>query len=89
MCYDFLKGASNYGVLSTIKRLWSQDRWGFLSKGLTARLTQTIIYSSIVISCYETVKQVSVNEPYKKLLNERTWTYRALWNSVERTYQAL
>ena len=49
----------------TAVRLWRQERLRIFSKGLTARMTSSVIYSVAIIFGYETVKKYSVLEEYK------------------------
>ncbi|CAF1073408.1 unnamed protein product, partial [Didymodactylos carnosus] len=48
-----------------IKQLWQEERMSIFTKGLTARLTHSCIYSLFVIFGYETVKRLSLKEEYK------------------------
>ena len=38
------------------------------TKGLSARLLQTVIYSSIIIAGYESVKRLAVKEQYRGIV---------------------
>ena len=51
--------------IETAVRLWRQERLRIFSKGLTARMTSSVIYSVAIIFGYETVKKYSVLEEYK------------------------
>ena len=53
-------------IPETIKLLWEQERLKVFSKGLTARMTSSVIYSVAIIFGYETVKRWSVQEHYKE-----------------------
>jgi len=49
----------------TAKKLWRQERFKIFTKGLSARMTSSVIYSVAIIFGYETVKKYSVLEEYK------------------------
>lgn len=53
----------NFG--HTFKLLWAEEKLGILSKGLSPRLFQSVIFSFTIILGYESVKRVSVSEEYK------------------------
>jgi len=55
-------------VRGTVRYLWNTERWAIFTKGLTARMTSSSIYSLAVIFGYETVKKISVHEEYKDLI---------------------
>ncbi|XP_050693512.1 solute carrier family 25 member 44-like isoform X1 [Eriocheir sinensis] len=55
--------AGNFG--HTFKILWAEEKMGILSKGLSPRLFQSVIFSFTIILGYESVKRVSVSEEYK------------------------
>ncbi len=55
-------------IPETIRLLWRTERLKVFSKGLTARMTSSIIYSVAIIFGYETVKKWSVHEEYKPKL---------------------
>lgn len=50
---------------SAVKYLWKEDKWRIFNKGLTARLTQSCISSTIIALGYETMKRFSVDEKYR------------------------
>lgn len=52
-------------IPETVKLLWEAERFNVFSKGLTARMTSSCIYSLAVIFGYETVKKMSVLPEYK------------------------
>ena len=52
-------------IPETIKHLWRTEGIRVFKKGLTARMTSSIIYSIAIIFGYETVKKWSVHEEYK------------------------
>lgn len=53
-------------IPETIRWLWATERFGVFTKGLTARMTSSMIYSVAIIFGYETVKRWSVHEEYKE-----------------------
>merc|ERR1712008_43363 len=55
-------------IPETVKHLWRTEGIKIFSKGLTARLTSSIIYSIAIILGYETVKKWSVHEEYKPMV---------------------
>jgi solute carrier family 25 protein 44 len=55
-------------ILATVRLLWETERFNVFSKGLTARMTSSVIYSLAIILGYETVKRWSVHEQYKDLV---------------------
>ena len=52
-------------IPETIRLLWASERFRIFTKGLTARMTSSVIYSVAIIFGYETVKRWSVHEEYK------------------------
>ena len=48
--------------------LWKDEGFNIFRKGLTARMTSSLIYSVAIIFGYETVKKWSVHEEYKQKL---------------------
>lgn len=48
-----------------LRELWQQEGFNVFSKGLTARLSHSCVYSLFIIFGYETVKRVSLKEEYK------------------------
>ena len=46
--------------------LWASERFNIFTKGLTARMTSSSIYSLAVILGYESVKKMSVLPEYKQ-----------------------
>ena len=57
-----------YFISETLKHLWRTEGFKIFSKGLTARMTSSIIYSIAIIFGYETVKKWSVHEEYKPMV---------------------
>lgn len=55
--------SGNFGHV--FKILWAEEKLGILTKGLSPRLFQSVIFSFTIILGYESVKRVSVNEEYK------------------------
>ena len=49
----------------TARRLWHEEKLKIFTKGLSARMTSSIIYSVAIIFGYETVKKWSVLDEYK------------------------
>lgn len=56
--------------VETALKLWREERLRIFTKGLSARMTSSVIYSVAIIFGYETVKKWSVLEEYK---------YKVLW----------
>eukprot|EP00096_Caligus_rogercresseyi_P004562 TRINITY_DN18896_c0_g1_i1.p1 TRINITY_DN18896_c0_g1~~TRINITY_DN18896_c0_g1_i1.p1 ORF type:complete len:339 (+),score=113.37 TRINITY_DN18896_c0_g1_i1:247-1263(+) len=52
-------------IPETIAKLWKEEGFGVFAKGLSARMSASVIYSIAVIFGYETVKRFSVYEEYK------------------------
>ena len=52
-------------IRETVKTLWRHERFKVFTKGLTARMTSSVIYSVAIIFGYESVKKWSVHEEYK------------------------
>jgi hypothetical protein len=48
-----------------LRELWQQEGFNVFTKGLTARLSHSCVYSLFIIFGYETVKRVSLKEEYK------------------------
>jgi solute carrier family 25 protein 44 len=53
-------------IPETVRVLWAHEQLGIFSKGLTARMASSCIYSLAVIFGYETVKKMSVLPEYKQ-----------------------
>lgn len=51
--------------LGTSSLLWKEERLGIFTKGLSARLVQSSIFSFLVVLGYETLKRWSVHDQYK------------------------
>lgn len=52
-------------VLPILRELWQQEGLDIFTKGLTARLSHSCVYSLFIIFGYETVKRISLREEYK------------------------
>ncbi|XP_076029036.1 solute carrier family 25 member 44-like [Oratosquilla oratoria] len=50
----------------TFNILWTEEKLGIFTKGLSPRLFQTVIFSFMIILGYESVKRFSVSEEYKE-----------------------
>jgi len=55
-------------IPETLKHLWRTEGIKIFKKGLTARMTSSVIYSLAIIFGYETVKKWSVHEEYKPMV---------------------
>jgi solute carrier family 25 protein 44 len=53
-------------IPDTARSLWATERLGIFTKGLTARMTSSVLYSIAIIFGYETVKRWSVYDEYKE-----------------------
>lgn len=53
-------------IPDTVRFLWRTEGLRIFTKGLTARMTSSVIYSVAIIFGYETVKRWSVYEEYKE-----------------------
>lgn len=52
-------------AIQVLRILWREERWGIFVKGLTARLSLTMIHSFLIILGYETVKKLSLKDEYR------------------------
>ncbi|CAF1398197.1 unnamed protein product, partial [Adineta steineri] len=52
-------------VLQIMNELWQEERFRVFTKGLTARLSHSCVYSFFIIFGYETVKRISLKEEYQ------------------------
>ncbi|CAF1575419.1 unnamed protein product [Adineta ricciae] len=52
-------------LIQIMSELWQEERFQVFTKGLTARLSHSCIYSLFIIFGYETVKRVSLKEEYR------------------------
>jgi solute carrier family 25 protein 44 len=52
-------------VIHIMRELWQEERFRIFTKGLTARLSHSCIYSLFIIFGYETVKRISLKEEYQ------------------------
>lgn len=50
------------------RELWSEEQFHMFFKGLSARLVQSAAFSFSIILGYETIKRISVHEPYKHMV---------------------
>lgn len=55
-------------MLKTFQLLWKEDGMFMFSKGLSARLVQSVCFSFSIILGYETIKRFSIREEYKELV---------------------
>lgn len=53
------------GFGHVFKVLWAEEQMGVFTKGLTARMSQSVVFSFMIILGYESVKRMSVSEEYK------------------------
>lgn len=51
--------------LKTFNILWNEERLGIFTKGLSARLVQSVTFSVMIIMGYETIKRWSLREEYR------------------------
>ena len=56
-------------IFGTFKHLWSEEKCLIFFKGLSARVAQTVVFSSFYICCYESVKKLSVKDEYKHIVH--------------------
>ena len=61
----------NAKFFQTVFKLWKEERFGMFTKGMSARIIQSCIYSIFIISPYETIKRLSIKDEYKHLV--RWW----------------
>lgn len=54
----------------TFQILWSEEGMRMFTKGLSARLVQSAVFSSSIILAYESIKRISVKDEYRHLI---TW----------------
>ncbi|CAF4682936.1 unnamed protein product [Rotaria sp. Silwood1] len=52
-------------VAKIMYELWQEERFHIFTKGLTARLSHSCIYSLLIIFGYETVKRISLKQEYQ------------------------
>lgn len=55
---------------STVRKLWSEENFCILYKGLSARVTQNCLSSALISIGYETLKRLSIRDEYK---NQVKW----------------
>lgn len=48
-----------------VRRLWHEERFRILTKGLSARMSQSCISSVFVVAGYETLKRLSIKDEFK------------------------
>ena len=53
--------------VAIVNLVWQQERFNLFFKGLTARLTHSMLYSFFIMLGYESVKKMSLKEEYKEL----------------------
>ena len=58
-------GQERRRITQIISELWQEERFNIFTKGLTARLSHSCVYSLFIIFGYETVKRFSLKEEYK------------------------
>ena len=51
--------------IETSKTLWREEHLRIFTKGLPARLIQSVIFSFMIILGYESLKRLSLREEYK------------------------
>ncbi|GAB6032091.1 hypothetical protein CHUAL_010455 [Chamberlinius hualienensis] len=51
--------------LKTFNILWKEEKLGIFTKGLSARLVQSVTFSVMIIMGYETIKRWSLREEYR------------------------
>ena len=74
-------------IPDTIRTLWRTEQWKVFSKGLTARMTSSSIYSLAVIFGYESVKKMSVLPQYSDLVS--WWSDNQWFTVLEQCQQLL
>ncbi|XP_014672445.1 PREDICTED: solute carrier family 25 member 44-like [Priapulus caudatus] len=52
-------------LMWTVRKLWRQERMAIFTKGLSARIIQSLCFSFFIILGYESIKRMSVKEEYK------------------------
>ena len=52
----------------TFRMLWAEEGLRIFSKGLSARLVQSAVYSFAIILSYESIKRLSINDEYRDLV---------------------
>ncbi|XP_014241248.1 solute carrier family 25 member 44 [Cimex lectularius] len=52
-------------IVNTFRGLWSEEGLWMFSKGLSARLVQSVCFSFSIILGYETIKRISVRQEFK------------------------
>lgn len=50
---------------ATVRTLWEEEGWWMMTKGLSARLVQSVTFSFFIILGYETIKRWSLLDHYK------------------------
>jgi solute carrier family 25 protein 44 len=53
-------------VWQTFSQLWNEERMGIFTKGLSARVAQSTVFSFAIILGYESVKRLSVRDEFKQ-----------------------
>lgn len=52
-------------ILRAFRSLWYEEGVWMFTKGLSARLVQSVMFSFSIILGYETIKRISVRDEYK------------------------
>lgn len=60
-----LKVERTNSFFKTLRGLWIEEGLWMFSKGLSARLVQSVCFSFSIILGYETIKRISVKEEFK------------------------
>ena len=50
----------------TLRTLWRDERFTIFTKGLSARLVSSVIFSSLMIVGYESLKRLSVSKEFEE-----------------------
>ena len=53
----------------TAQGLWKEEKLGIFTKGLSARLIQSVMFSFFIILGYESIKRLSLREEYKQAVS--------------------
>lgn len=55
-------------ILRACRSLWQEEGVWMFTKGLSARLVQSVMFSFSIILGYETIKRISIKEKYKEVV---------------------
>ncbi len=55
----------NTKFMDTTRSLWKEERYRIFTKGLSARLIQSVVFSFCIILPYESIKRWSILDQYK------------------------